>query len=295
MDYIANIISNLFYGNQNNNNNIGILGHGEIGNSLKQVYNLSKIYPIIRDPYKGLNNSLNECSIVNVAIPYYDNKQFQQSIQELNLKDNTIVIIHSTVKLNNTNILQELLPNLIIISSPVRGVHPNLAQGLLTFEKYIGISDKYMDDENIKSSILNHFLNINMKPVICKSMEAELAKIMSTSLYGIMIAAVEDIGQICDQYNLDFDKVYTQWQTDYNKGYSKLGKHNVQRPVLTRIPNKQKVIGGHCVVSNAVILNNMEPKEFTNPMAKYILRYSNEESLVHKAKKEGDNNDSRYN
>ena len=78
--------------------------------------------------------------------------------------------------------------------------------------------------------------------------------------------------------------IYKRWQEDYNAGYIKLGKPNVVRPVLTRIPNKEKIIGGHCVLPNASILKEMEPKNVTGPIADYILRYSDKKSRVHRSK-----------
>ena len=61
--------------------------------------------------------------------------------------------------------------------------------------------------------------------------------------------------------------------TTYNDGYKKLGVHNVQRPDLFRIPDG-KVIGGHCVIPNAVLLKKMFPKSDAVNAFDYILRYS---------------------
>lgn len=262
-------------------NNIGILGFGEIGQSLNRVYekNNNDSYNIlIRDPYKNLNTNLSNCDIINICIPYFGYSKFIESLKNLNLKNNCIIIIHSTIEIDTTNKLQNDLSNFIFIHSPVRGVHPNLYDGLITFDKYVGISDKYYNNKYIVDIIKNHILSINMKPKICRSKESELAKIISTTLYGVNIAAVEDVGVLCDKFNVDFNKVYTEWQNDYNIGYRKLGMSHVQRPLLTRIPNKEKLIGGHCVVPNAKILENMIPNE----LSKFVLRYSNDSTRVHK-------------
>ncbi len=96
--------------------------------------------------------------------------------------------------------------------------------------------------------------------------------------YKYSIAAIEDIGQLCDYYNLQFDNVFTNWQHGYNIGYKQLNKPNVLRPILTRIPNKQKIIGGHCILPNCVILRNMEPNSVTKHITNFILRYSDKHS-----------------
>ena len=276
------------------NKMIGIIGFGEIGQSVDRVYKLSNIKAIINDPFKGLNESVSNCDIINICIPFFGFDQFKECLLNIDKRDDVIFIIHSSMPMGTLNELQKIISN-VLVASPVRGVHPNLVEGLLTFEKYIGFTDKYYEDKILIKKVEDHLKMINMTSVVCRSNEAELAKIMSTTLYGLNIAAVEDIGQMCDHYKIDFDKVYTQWQRNYNEGYEKLGKPNVRRPVLTRIPNKQKVIAGHCVVPNSVILKTIEPQNVTTHMADFVLRYSNEASRVHVAKKEGDNNDSRFN
>jgi hypothetical protein len=260
---------------------VGIVGFGEIGSSLAKVYDNAKVSYTVRDPFQKLNDSVSDCDVVNVAIPFFGSEQFQQSMVELNLKKGALLIIHSTMRLGTVNQLQNILQDVIVVCSPVRGVHPRLTEGLYTFEKYVGFPDKYVDNSEVRDFVLNHFTSIGLNPVPVKADEAELAKTISTTLYGLNIAAAEDVGRLCDYYGLDFDVVYTRWQQDYNRGYTKLGKANVCRPVLSRIPGESKVIGGHCVVPNAVILNTMEPKEVTGPLANFILRYSDAHSKVH--------------
>ena len=273
---------------------IGIIGFGEIGKALNTIYNKNNYVTKINDIKRKNNDDLTNCKFVNICIPFHNYDFFFESLTNLNLNKNAIIIIHSTIALETINKLQKHFEN-VLISSPVRGIHPNLVDGLLNFDKYIGLSDKYVNDDTVINKLINHFNSLQINTVICKSGESELAKIMSTTLYGMMISAVEDIGLICDHHGLDFDIVYTQWQKNYNITYEELGKSNVQRPILHRIPNKQKVIGGHCVTINSVILKDIEPRNVTNPMADFVLRYSNEKSRVHNSKKDGDDNDSRFN
>jgi hypothetical protein len=123
-----------------------------------------------------------------------------------------------------------------------------------------------------------------MKPIICKAKESELAKVVSTTLYGVNIAAVNDVYLMCKKHNVDFDIVFTKWQQGYNDGYTKLGKSNVCRPILTPIPknvNGKQLIAGHCVIPNAVILKNMGE----NPIADYVLRYADETNMKHMTQK----------
>jgi len=271
--------------NLNNNTNFkdltyGFMGFGEIGSSLYRVYEMAGYKNLIkRDPFNGLNDSLSNCDLVNVCIPFFGMKHFVNAIKELNLKPNTYLVIQSTIGVGTCDEMQKEL-DVIIVHSPVRGVHPNLTEGMLTFDKYMGVTEKYYNTAGVKEFIKEHLLDLNMKPVVCKAMESELAKVTSTTLYGVNIAAINDVFLMCEKYNVDFETVFTKWQTGYNEGYTKLGKSNVCRPVLKPIPRDEdgkQLIGGHCVVPNSVILKNMGQ----DAIADYVLRYSDETNKKH--------------
>lgn len=260
----------------------GILGNGEIGSSLHNVYKIAGFKDvIIRDLYQGLDTNLSKCKIVNVCIPFFGYDSFVKVLRDLELQDGCVVIIQSTVGVGCTDRIQGDFSNLVCVQSPVRGVHPNLTEGFLTFEKYVGVSDRFFKDESIKSLLIQHITSLNIKPFLCRAKESELAKVVSTTLYGINIAAVTDVSNLCKDNGVDFEKVFTKWQAGYNSGYIALGKPNVCRPILTPIPeNKhgQQVIGGHCVLPNCMILKQ-EIGE-TN-LSEFVMRYADNTSLTH--------------
>ncbi len=260
---------------------VGILGNGEIGSSLKRVYDLAGFDQVkIRDTRLGFNDTFHDCDIVNICIPFFGYDEFIAVIDDLGLKEGAVIIIQSTIGIGTTDKLQARLPNVVCVHSPVRGVHPNLTEGLLTFEKYLGVSEKYCSEESVSTMIREHLVSLNMKPVVCRARESELAKMVSTTLYGVNIAAIADVNNLCDNHDVDFDTVFTRWQVGYNEGYTSLGKANVCRPVLTALPKNdegERVIGGHCVIPNSVILKNMGE----DALADFVLRYSDQKSLKH--------------
>lgn len=260
---------------------VGILGNGEIGSSLNKVYELAGYTEVkIRDERLGYEDSLSECDIVNICIPFFGYDEFISVIKGLGLREGAVLLIQSTIGIGTTDKLQALLPNVVCVHSPVRGVHPDLTQGLLTFEKYTGISDEHFTDPSICSKVRDHIISLNIKPVVCCARESELAKMVSTTLYGINIAAITDVSLMCEKHGVSFETVFTRWQTGYNSGYSTLGKSNVCRPVLTPIPkngNGERVIGGHCVVPNSVILKNMGEQD----VSEFVLRYADSTAMKH--------------
>ncbi|CAM9102882.1 unnamed protein product [Ectocarpus sp. 8 AP-2014] len=257
---------------------VGILGNGEIGSSLRRVYELAGVADVVvRDPLQGLDASLSHCDAVNVCIPFVDYDGFVKVLRDLKLRDGCAVIIQSTVAVGCTDRVQADLPSLVCAQSPVRGVHPNLTEGLLTFDKYVGVSDRFFGDDTIKSLLSQHMKSIGMNPVVCRAKESELAKLISTTLYGVNIAAITDVSKVCEDTGVDFEKVFTQWQTGYNAGYTALGKSAVCRPVLTPVPENEdgkQVIGGHCVLPNCFIL---ESEMADTALSSFVLRYSDEQ------------------
>lgn len=173
---------------------IGILGNGEIGSSLHKVYEMAGFTDVaVRDPLQRLDTMLSSCELVNVCIPFAGYDKFVDILKSLELRDGCVVIIQSTIGVECTDRLQSDLPRLVCVHSPVHGMHPNLTEGFLAFEKYIGVSDTFFKDESIKSLLVQHTKSLKMKPVLCRAKESELANVVSITLYGMNIAAVTDV------------------------------------------------------------------------------------------------------
>ena len=222
---------------------IGIVGYGEIGESLEKCY-LGKDFIIeIADIGKNINTFTSDIDILNICIPYTD--KFIDSVVAYILDYNPkLTVIHSTVIPGTTKQIISKTNNMVV-HSPVRGVHPKLYEGLKTFVKVIG-----GESEDAISLTKKHFDVLGLKhETYHNSTASELAKILCTTYYGVCIAFHNDIFQLCERYDVPYNEVATNWNTTYNEGYQKLGMSNVIRPVL--YPPKDRKIGGHCVVPNA--------------------------------------------
>jgi hypothetical protein len=95
-------------------------------------------------------------------------------------------------------------------------------------------------------------------------------------MYAVNVAMMFEVEKMCKEQGVDFEVVYTKWQENYNRGYTKLGKSNVCRPILKLPQTSKRVIGGHCCSNNAVILDRMFKN---NWISKVILDYSDKEKL----------------
>jgi len=209
----------------------------------KSLYNvLSAHYPTeILDIYQDTTTIPN---ILHICYPYSD-KFVEITKAYIDKYKPEITVIHSTVKVGTTRLCGEN-----VVFSPVRGKHPNLTEGLMTFVKEVACVDNGLANE-----VAEYFEKTGMKAGTGMiEEEAEFAKIMCTTRYGVDIAVMHEMYKECEKRGFDFEQVYTRWNEDYNEGYRSLGDKQFVRPVLKYVPGK---IGGHCVVNNCHLDNNL--------------------------------------
>ncbi|MCL5004509.1 MAG: hypothetical protein M1170_01015 [Patescibacteria group bacterium] len=232
-----------------NNKKHLVIGAGEVGKSLFNV--LRPHYNIfLCDKNDGPDGKFD---ILHICYP--NMKDFVK-ITKIYIKKYLpkLVIIHSTVPVGTIKKISS-----IAVHSPIRGIHPNLENGIKTFIKYFG-GKKAKQAAKI-------FSDIGVKiQCFAKSETTELLKILDTTYYGWNIVFAKEVKRICDKLKLNFDEVYTIANSDYNNGYKKLGKSNVVRPVLKVMPGK---IGGHCVIQNCDLLDDWVTKTIKERNKKY--------------------------
>ena len=230
---------------------IGILGYGEVGKAIAKFYKNPKIKDIDRD------DGLRGIDILHVCIPY--NKKFVRIVKrEITETKPKLTIIHSSVAPGTTKKIGGA-----IVHSPIRGIHPDLHQGIKTFLKYIGA-----DNKRVGRMARKHLRDLGLKTkVFNPSITTELGKLLSTTYYGLCISYHGETQKICKKYNVRFEEVMTDFNRTYNNGYKELDLENVIRPIL--YPPENNKIGGHCVIQNAKILK----KYFRSRALDLILKY----------------------
>jgi hypothetical protein len=150
-----------------------------------------------------------------------------------------LVIVHSTVPVGTCD------PE-GWVHSPVRGRHPDLAEGLETFTKHFGgqmcaEAEEVWADTLPKADTLLHSL----------AATTEAAKLWELATYGVEIAMQKRIHTWCGQEGLVFDEVYTEFGQTYNQGWADMDAPYLMKRLLRHEPGP---IGGHCVTQNAPLL-----------------------------------------
>jgi UDP-glucose 6-dehydrogenase len=226
--------------------NIGMLGMGEVGGSLVEI--LSKKYNVSIRTRKV--DDFSKMDILHVAIPF--SKDFVKTVVKVGREFKPkLIIIHSTVEVGTTRKISKLT-NIPTCHSPVRGIHPNLVKGIMTFPKYLGCSSR-------KGLLMakKHLEGVGIKVITTNKPEnTELLKLMDTTYYYWCVAFEKETHKICKKFKADFNVVYTSGNETYNKGYTELGMSHVVRPVLKHVEGHT---GGHCLTNNVIILNKQYP------------------------------------
>lgn len=205
-----------------------ILGYGEVGKAIHQIVKDAYIIDFKIDNWR-----LEPVDFIHICIPY--SKDFNKIVEQY--KEEGLVICHSTVPVGTCDKLE-------IVHSPIRGVHPHLAEGIRTFPKYFGGKGAK------KASKIFEELGLKVK-VFKNAKTTEALKLWDTTQYGRLIMLEKEIYAWCKKHKVDFNAVYIQANKDYNEGYIKLGRPEVVRPYLKHIEGK---IGGHCILNNAKLL-----------------------------------------
>ena len=213
-----------------------VIGRGQVGSALIEV--LSGQYEVESIDKGGERGTAFE--VIHVCIPY--GHGFVTDVTNYKLQylaePGGLVIVHSSVAVGTC-------ARLNAVHSPIRGVHPNLAEGIRTFVKFFGGA------RALEAGLIFKQLGIE----ICTTPDArntEALKLWDTTYYGWNIVFQKAVKEFCDKHALDYDMVYNQENLSYNKGYAALGVRGVQRPVLRDVPGP---IGGHCVIPNARLLD----------------------------------------
>lgn len=247
---------------------VGILGYGEIGKAIATFYQWDQLYIEDKAAMTTLPTGL-ELDILHVCIPCPDADVFVAVVRDVVRRHarGGVVIIHSTVPVGTTaRVAEELNPH--VVHSPVRGVHPHLAEGIKTFTKFIGA-----DFSGAGRLAAEHLEGLGIHAVVLhKSKTTELLKLLDTTYYGLAIAYHDYAQQLCEREGVNFDMVMTEANRSYNEGYAKLGKPEVVRPVLRPLIQfgEDRKIGGHCVIPNADILREQFGED---PLLDAILRH----------------------
>jgi len=215
-------------------NNHIVIGVGEIGSAIAKLLG-SDTLDITPE-----KSHFEERHYDFVHICFGHSPDFAEKVKSFKARFSpTHLVIHSTVPMGTCK-------ELTAVSSPMRGKHPHMYEGLLAFSKLFGgpQADVVAREFSLRGVTTR---------TIADSNTSEAMKLWDTTQYGWNIILEKMIWEYCAAHKVDFDTVYTWANQTYNEGYEKLGFPEYTKYVLKHIPGK---LGGHCVVQNTDLLSH---------------------------------------
>ena len=226
-----------------------VVGLGEIGDPILKI--TSRGFPTIGydvDPklmdkkkYKKFENI--PTVLVHVCIPF--SKTFGSTIIKIEKKYTPrAIVIHSTVSVKTTEVLQKKL-DVPIIYSPIRGVHKRMLKDLRRYTKFYSVFD-WAPHSNWASKLFVKRMNkVGIKTSkMTNPTTLELAKIVvDTSYYGWLINYAQISQMISSKHKVNYEEMWSF--------ADEIHKFLGNRPKL--FPG---YIGGHCVIPNLELMDD---------------------------------------
>lgn len=230
-----------------------VIGMGEVGTALFNILNAA--YPKQVGSYDVKEEWVaptTDIDILHICIPYSDN--FHDIVLDYvhKIGPQVAIIIHSSVPVGAT----KQFVSHHYMHSPVRGVHPHMELGLITYIKYIG----YNGQPDHLEAISDYFGDAGIpNKLIGNTDTTELMKLLELSRYGVYIAFAKEQEAICKHFKVNYEQAYLEYERSRNDGMVELEQRDLCQPVL--YPFKD-FVGGHCTVEDMEILL----KQFDTPL-----------------------------
>lgn len=177
--------------------------HIVLGNDCEEVKAFCKLlaekgisYVVIGDPSQLIKSS--DFEAAHVFLPF-SNGDFMKQCQEfIRISRPRVTLIHSAVKPGTTKEVWEAVDKKFRIAySPCRGQRDSFFRDLKRYSKYVS----GVDFESHNAAIDCLFEIFEKVEPVNNIVELELAKLLDTSQYGLLIAWAQEMKRFCDMFN----------------------------------------------------------------------------------------------
>lgn len=225
-----------------------IIGLGEIGTAIHGIFPSAQTLDLTPKTVQG------PIDVLHICFPYSEDFVSQvKDYQQIYKPNHTI--IYSTVAIGTTYKCRA-------VHSPVEGRHPDLEFSIRRMTRWLGGGS---EEERIFFKKLFKEQGIDSR-LIEKSKYTEALKLLSTSEYGINLVFADYKAQIAKVIGMEY-ALTKEWNNDYNQLYKDLGEdYRFQKFVLDP---PRGVIGGHCIIPNAKLLNEFYPDDILDLIEEY--------------------------
>ena len=218
-----------------------VVGMGEVGKPLCTILQKRDtevigidIEPVSIDQRVG---------ILHVCFPFKDSAQFQDTVASYASKYSPeVIVVNSTVAPGTTRAIENHT-GIPCVFSPIRGKHTKMVDDLYVYVKFVA-GPVAEAAERVQA----HFRAAGLQSETISTPEAlELAKLLETTYFGLLIAWAQEMNRFAVAMNAD---------------YLEMGKFFREIAYLPSVLFQPGIIGGHCVIPNIGILQQRFQSDF---------------------------------
>jgi len=254
---------------------IGIIGNGFVGNAIFQNFK-DKVQTRVFDVEpKRCNNTLEDALDTNLIFiclptPMKENGECNLSFilnffDKVKVKEhvNPLFVIKSTVPVGTTERLCDMRQDLRIVHNPEFLTAVNAVEDFKNSDRNI-LGGKQEWCLELRNFYLNHFPSIPIQ--IVKSSESELIKYFCNSFLASKVAFFNNLYEICEKLQLDFDSVKTGVVSD-----KRIGQHHTKVPG----PDGLMGFGGYCFPKDInALINTLKEKQIDSSLFDTVWQYN---------------------
>jgi UDP-N-acetyl-D-mannosaminuronate dehydrogenase len=218
-----------------------IVGMGEVGKPLHAILSAQDtgVIGIDIEPVEVGQ----PVGILHICIPFLDLAPFAKTVLGYAEKYRPqVIVINSTVAPGTTAIIEQQT-GIPCVYSPVRGKHSKMVDDMYLYVKFVAGSKP-----EAASRVQAHFQAAGLKSeIIANSQTLELAKLLETTYFGLLIAWAQEMNRFAGAVQADF--------TEIGRFFAEIG-------YLPKVMFQPGIIGGHCVMPNIRLLEQHFQSQF---------------------------------
>lgn len=218
-----------------------VIGMGEVGRPLLQVLMQSEADAIGIDIRPASVDM--PIGIMHICISFEDPARFQSSVVAYARQCSPeVIVINSTVVPGTTRAIESNC-GIPCVYSPIRGKHTRMADDLYKYVKFVA-----GEDSRAVEQVTGHFKAAGLQTEVMSTPEAlELAKLLETTYFGLLIAWAQEMNRFARHVNAD---------------YLEIGRFFREIAYLPDVLFQPGHIGGHCVMPNINLLKHCFDSDF---------------------------------
>lgn len=241
-----------------------LIGMGEVGRAH---------YNVLKKRYPNINYKDKEPEVIGPKVMNYDIMLIATQCDPQNMQPFYDMVVGyaeqfrpkridvlTTTPCGACDKLQELLPDIPVTKSSIRGLHPHLDKFLYDIPKHIGGPGA--------EEVAQFYRGAGIECIThAKARAPELSHALNNFIYGVNILAADECAKYCRDNGVDYYE-FIRYRESQNYGFLKAGFPSKISPILFPMNNGR--LGGHCVSYSATTI----PEDKRGPLAKMIADYN---------------------